>query len=121
MSASIKHIEKIRTEGILSPIWVQETFHLSEYERKEFIFNQGMIFLKNRFGFDNESVKMHAYSKIYWKWWRTVFLEWELDLIRFITEHQPSITQELYVSEMAVLAHDQITDNCFSSFLKVLK
>jgi hypothetical protein len=121
MRTKIKHIEKIRTEGILSPIWIQETFCLAEYDRKEFIFEQGMIFLKNRFEIDEESIKMHAYSRIYWKWWKATFLDWELELIRYITLAQPKITMEFYLMEMGVVAHDRITDDDFSCFLKITK
>lgn len=120
-NTNITHIDRMRTEGIVVPIWIQETFNLSGDERKEFIYNQGLIFLENRYEGDEETIKVYSYSKGYWKWWKKSFLSWELDLMRFIVDHKIEITTELYLSEMSVLAHDRTTTTDWELFLKIHK
>lgn len=120
-NTNITHIDRMRTEGILVPIWIQETFNLSGDERKEFIFNQGLIFLENRYEGDKETIQVYSCSKGYWKWWKKSFLSWELDLMRFIVDHKIEITAELYLSEMSVLAHDRTTTADWELFLKIYK
>lgn len=115
---TITHIATIRTDRVLNAVWICETFGISELDYKTMIYDLGMNFLDNIFGFNTKRGMNYACTSYYWQWFKSEHLVWESDLIQFIQDHRPRITTELYTSEMEVLIHDRTTQESFNNFLK---
>jgi len=118
---TITHIDTQRTEGIVNPLLIQESFSFSEMEYKQFVYELGLKFLKEFYGQDDLAIQMVERSIYFWKWWKNEYLQWEKDLLNYITRNDLLAVKENYVEVMSNLLLDQLTFESYLTFLKIYK
>jgi hypothetical protein len=118
---TITHIDTQRTEGIVNPLLVQESFSFSEIEYKQFIYELGLRFLKEFYGQDDLAIQMVERSIYFWKWWKNEYLQLEKKLYDTFYEAKIDPEKENFKGAMTQLIIHQFTFESYLTFLKIHK
>lgn len=118
---TITHIDTQRTEGIVNPLLVQESFSFSEIEYKQFIYELGLRFLKEFYGQDDLAIQMVERSISFWKWWKNEYLQLEKKLYDTFYDHKIDPEKENFKGAMTQLIIHQFTFESYLTFLKIYK
>lgn len=113
-------IEKRKIEGVMNKEFVQLITNLSDLEYNTKIYETGIEFLQESYGFNSEFFRFFERLPLFWKWWRQEYFMWEQDLIRACGDDL-SFDRQFYLDEMRIVAHDRRTDQSFNGFLKMIK
>lgn len=118
---TITHIDTQRTEGIVSPLLVQQSFSFSEMEYKQFVYELGVHFLKEFYVEDTLAIAMVERSVYFWKWFKNEYLRLELILFEQIQQSNRIVDKDLFMGGMKVMIIDPSPFESYLTFLKIYK
>lgn len=118
---TITHIDTQRTEGIVNPLMVQESFSFSEMEYKQFIYELGLRFLNEFYAEDTASIEIVERTVHYWKWFKSEHLQWEKLFINEIEKENLIAKKSDYLYIMQNVITDKTTFESYLTFLKLYK
>lgn len=116
-----------RDDMELNSTFVQQHAKMYEQEYKQFIYDLGIQFLEVRFKTAPQHIQTLEKSKLYWKWWRNEFFQFEKGLLinhdTVANEHSVPVILDraLYLSEMEYITTDKDVWLSFRHLVSILK
>lgn len=99
--------------------FIKEKFELDQYEYNLKFFDFGVLFLDEFF--EHKIVSHITQQTSFWKWWRSEWMLWEIDLIQFINQSSEPFELKDWIDELYNLCGDPKTVQSFHLYLKCFK